>query len=215
MLPFFRQWYAMCLSPELEALCARVVPEEQQGFIKGRCIMAAVLSHYALIESARLNNEKLYVTYVDVKKAFPTVNRDLLFQKLSNVGASDRLVRALAGLYVEARGTVRGPDGYATPFDITIGTREGGVELAFNALHGSLWQMPCVRQLEQLTSQTASRLEQLEAGLTDSHAAKQKAEELRKKRERLQRHEPRRRGAHMAHWPRPIGFQLGLAHLPV
>ena len=32
------------------------------------------------------------------------------------------------------------------------------------------------RQLEQLTSQTASRLEQLEAGLTDSHAAKQKAE---------------------------------------
>ena len=52
----------------------------------------------------------------------------MLFQKLSNVGASDRLVRALAGLYVEARGTVRGPDGYATPFDITIGTREGGVE---------------------------------------------------------------------------------------
>ena len=96
--------------------------------MKGRRMVAASLAHYALIESARLNCEKLYVTYVDVAKAFPTVNRDLLFHKLCRLGASDRLVRALAALYGQAQGTVRGPDGYAAPFDISIGTREGGVE---------------------------------------------------------------------------------------
>ena len=43
-------------------------------------------------------------------------------------------------------------------------TREGGVELAFNALHGSLWQMPCVQQLQQLTGARKLHLPQCALG---------------------------------------------------
>jgi len=128
VLQFFRQWYAMCLVPQLENLCTRVVPEEQQGFLKGRRIYASMLALYALIEAHRHSNEKLYIAFVDVRKAFPTVRRELLYWKLSHMGASDSLVRALWALYHEAQGTVRGPDGYGDPFDIRVGTREGGVE---------------------------------------------------------------------------------------
>ena len=64
-----------------------------------------------------------------MRKAFPTVCRELLFQKLSQkCGAPDSLVRALWALYDEAQGTVRGAQGFGTPFNIEVGTREGGVE---------------------------------------------------------------------------------------
>ena len=96
--------------------------------MKGRRITASLLALYAVVESSRLQDKRLYVAFVDVKKAFPSCNRALLFRKMSSVGASDRLVRALSALYEEAQGTVRGPGGFDRPFDIRIGTREGGVE---------------------------------------------------------------------------------------
>ena len=54
---------------EIEELCSRIIPENQQGFIKGGRIYASLLSLYALVEKARLQKRKLYVAYVDVKKA--------------------------------------------------------------------------------------------------------------------------------------------------
>ena len=52
------------------------------------------------------------------------MNRVVLFHKLSQLGASDSLVRALW-----AQGTVRGTQGFGRSFEIPNGTREGGVEL--------------------------------------------------------------------------------------
>ena len=118
----------MCLQPELEQLVANVVPEEQQGFWRGGRIYAAYLALHALIEGARISGERLYVAFVDVRRAFPSVRRDILWRKLSALGASDHLVRALVELYTDAQGTVRGAQGLSGVFDITLGTREGGVE---------------------------------------------------------------------------------------
>ena len=112
----------------LEALCSRVIPEEQQGFLKGGRIFASYLALYSLIENARMRGQRLFVGYVDVKKAFPSVRRDLLFKKLSELGASDSLVRAVWALYEGACASVRTLDGYGHQFDIQVGTREGGVE---------------------------------------------------------------------------------------
>ena len=129
VLQFFRQWFAMLLNEELETLCENNVPEEQQGFRKGGRIYASFLALYSIVEASRIRKEKLYIAFVDVRKAFPTVCRELLFQKLSQkCGAPDSLVRALWALYDEAQGTVRGAQGFGTPFNIEVGTREGGVE---------------------------------------------------------------------------------------
>ena len=113
---------------KLEELCARVLPIEQQGFLRGRRVYAAHMSLYALIEQARLKGERLFVAFVDVKKAFPSVRRDILFMRLSALGASDALVRAVWALYEGACAVVRGADGFSDIFDLEIGTREGGVE---------------------------------------------------------------------------------------
>ncbi len=120
ILSFMRQWYAACLLEELEALCARVVPLEQQGFVKGGRIYASYVALYALIEQARISDERLFVAFVDVRKAFPSVNRNLLFQKLAKLGAPDFLIRALWALYEGACGSVRGSCGFGELFEILI-----------------------------------------------------------------------------------------------
>ena len=128
LLAFMRQWFATCILFELEILCARVLPIEQQGFWKGGRIYAAFLALYAMIEKARAADERLFVAFVDIRKAFPTVRRDLLFEKLSALGAPDSLIRSLWALYLGTKGSVRGTAGFGELFDILLGTREGGVE---------------------------------------------------------------------------------------
>ena len=66
--------------------------------------------------------------FVDVRKAFPSANRDILLRKLSAFGASDALVPAVWALYYEAQAAVRGAAAYGRVFPLVVDTREGGVE---------------------------------------------------------------------------------------
>ena len=83
---------------------------------------------YAMVEAARLQKRKSYVTVVDVKKAFPSARRELLWQVFSQHGVSDELVRAAWALYHDAQASVRGSEGYGLPVPLDVGTREGGAE---------------------------------------------------------------------------------------
>ena len=61
-----------------------------------------------------------------MKKAFPSVRRELLLRKFSEGGGSDSLIRIIWAIYRGAKGTVRGMKGYGELFDFLLGTREGG-----------------------------------------------------------------------------------------
>ena len=80
------------------------------------------------IRDFRLSKRRLYVCFVDVKRAFPSVRREILLQKLSTHGASDSLVRIIWSIYNGAKATVRGENGYSELFEILLGTRGGGSE---------------------------------------------------------------------------------------
>ena len=94
LLPIIRQLYSLCLLTEIEDLCIRNILENQQDFIKGGRIYASLFSFCALVEAARLQQQRLYVTFVGVRKAFPSAKRGLPLQIFSQKGASDELVRA-------------------------------------------------------------------------------------------------------------------------
>ena len=142
ILNFCRQWYAQCLNDRLGVLVSRSVPLEQQGFCPERKIHAAFTALHAVIERARLGwgqngGGRIFAAFVDVKKAFPSVRRSILWHKLAleHFASADSLpfdvrtlIRALIALYSEATATVRGSDGCSAMFDINSGTREGGVE---------------------------------------------------------------------------------------
>ena len=54
----------------------------QQGFVPGRRIYASYLFLDALIEKSRLSKRRLYMCFVNVKRAFSSVRRETLLQKL-------------------------------------------------------------------------------------------------------------------------------------
>ena len=75
-------------------------------FLEGGRFFAAYMALQAVIERARVAGERLYVAFVHVRRAFPSVRRDLLWRKLNGLGASDSLTRARIALYADAQ--VRG-----------------------------------------------------------------------------------------------------------
>ena len=71
ILPFLRQWFVMCCTPELKRVIANKVPSLQQGFIKGRRMSTAYLTLYALIEKAYYGDNLCFARSLMFKKRFP------------------------------------------------------------------------------------------------------------------------------------------------
>ena len=81
---------------------------------------------------------RIFAAFVDVKKAFPTVRRRILWHKIARdyigTDASTELsfyprnfLRAFIASYENTTAAVRGVDGYSDILEFETGTREGGV----------------------------------------------------------------------------------------
>lgn len=81
---------------------------EQVGFRKGKSILdhCMVLSHLISKQLARANGQ-LFVAFLDLKGAFDTVVRDILWRKLSHMGMDRRLLILIRKLYTDNSCQVR------------------------------------------------------------------------------------------------------------
>ena len=114
------------LAPYFEA---HFVKDEQGGF---RAERATEDQCFALNNIAwqfrRRNKKPLYLLFVDFRKAFDTVNRDLLWQKLRDiVGVDGNLIRAIRSLYVGHKARLRLNGELSEFFPIELGVKQGCV----------------------------------------------------------------------------------------
>ena len=58
-----------------------------------------ISSLYFLIENRKLNNQDTYTCFVDFKKAFDSIPREPLWQKLTKIGIRGKLLTSLKALY--------------------------------------------------------------------------------------------------------------------
>lgn len=103
-----------------------VIPEIQSGFRahRGCTDNIFVLSH--LIEKKTSPpGGKLFTAFIDYKQAFDGVNHDLLWQKLSHMGVSPRLIRTIRSFYSVANARVALPQGDTNPIPIRNGVLQG------------------------------------------------------------------------------------------
>ena len=63
-----------------------VVPESQCGFRRARSITDMIFVARLLQEKCREQHRDLFIAFIDLTKAFDTVNRDLLWQVLGKFG---------------------------------------------------------------------------------------------------------------------------------
>jgi|TARA_B110001454_G_scaffold215734_1_gene237708 exonuclease III len=109
------------ISPKVDPILRR----NQNGFRKGRTTIAQVLSLRRIIEEMRNHNKEVTICFVDFKKAFDSINRDIMFQILPLYGIPEAVVQAVKALYTNTRAKVISPDGETDLFNISAGVLQG------------------------------------------------------------------------------------------
>ena len=76
-----------------------LIREEQAGFRKGYSADDNIFVLPSIIDKYLSTQRKLYVGYVDFKKAFDTVNRSTLWNVLRDNGISGKMLNVLMAMY--------------------------------------------------------------------------------------------------------------------
>ena len=118
--------FSLLLLDRLAEIMVRIVPESQCGFRQYRGTTDMIFSARILQEQCRENNVDLYMVFIDLTKAYDTVNRKFLWKLLERFGAPRKLVKLIRLMHDGMKGSLVG-DEEAEPFGIENGLRQGCV----------------------------------------------------------------------------------------
>ena len=102
--------------------------EEQFGFQAGLGCLEAVIVLIALIHSRTCQNRRLFVLWIDLRTAFPSLNRAILIRRMFQCGLSLGLCRMVLAMLDSTRSAACIGKMISRWFKETRGTREGAVE---------------------------------------------------------------------------------------
>ncbi|MCG8044774.1 MAG: reverse transcriptase domain-containing protein, partial [Candidatus Thiodiazotropha endolucinida] len=102
-----------------------VYVEAQAGFRKGMGTMDNIFVLHSLISHCVNNNKKLYSAFVDFKKAFDYVVRDVLWYKLIQSGIRGKTLNIIQSMYKNIKSRVKFNDTLSEDFSSYVGVRQG------------------------------------------------------------------------------------------
>ncbi|MCO5570021.1 hypothetical protein L7F22_023735 [Adiantum nelumboides] len=99
----------------------------QAGFRQGFSTLDHILTLRAFIEERRAQGDRrrLYCCFVDFSKAFDSVPRFRLMQRLQDIGVPEAIRWGIYALYESVTGRVRAPGGLSDAIESTIGVKQG------------------------------------------------------------------------------------------
>ena len=103
------------------------LPESQCGFRKNRSTVDMIFTTRQLQEKCREQHQDLFMAFIDLSKAFDTVNRELLWSVLTKFGCPAKFVSILRQFHagMMARVTIGGQE--SESFPVCTGVRQGCV----------------------------------------------------------------------------------------
>ena len=102
-----------------------LIPESQCGFIQGKSTTDSSFALQQLQEKCRLSNQDLFLLFIDLTKAFDTVNREGLWCILEKAGCPRHFVNIVRSFHDNMNATVREGSDKSSPFAVTSGTKQG------------------------------------------------------------------------------------------
>ena len=102
-----------------------LIPEHQSGFYKGRTTASRIWTLISLINHQRLINENLHVLYLDIKKAYDSVEHDYLVETLATLGFPLDFVELIKNIYTNSVASIITNTGTTNPFEISKGVKQG------------------------------------------------------------------------------------------
>ena len=110
-----------------EHIAEHFLPESQCGFRKYRGTVDMIFSARQLQEKCREQNVGLYSVFVDLTKAFDTVNRRGLWQLLLKLGCPAKFIEIVKQFHEGMQATVIDSGNESEPFPVTNGVKQGCV----------------------------------------------------------------------------------------
>ncbi len=105
-----------------------LIPPCQFGFRAAAGTLDAIFVFTTLVfKYVGIKRGALFVALIDFQKAFPSVNRALLIDKLGRLGVSDKFRRCLCAIFEKNTFALRSGNHVTAEFPVTTGLREGSV----------------------------------------------------------------------------------------
>jgi hypothetical protein len=102
------------------------ISEYQNGFRPGRSAADnAFILQQAIQEVLRTKKSKAYVAFIDFRKAFDSVDIDILMRKLQNKGVSSNMLSVIQSMYQSSRSAVRHCGRLGDFFKVEKGVAQG------------------------------------------------------------------------------------------
>ena len=105
--PTLTKLYAMILEARLATWaesCNQRAPS-QAGFRRDHRTTDHIFTLHTLVCQARANKRRLYSCFVDFRKAFDSVPRQLLWRRLQDIGINGNMLTAIQSLYADRHRT--------------------------------------------------------------------------------------------------------------
>ena len=119
--------FCRILLPKLQLLGENIYPESQCGFRQGRSTTDMVFSVRQLQEKCREKRIPLHIAFIDLTKAFDSVNREGLYIVLGILGCPQKLLNLICSLHTGMMATVAYENEESKAFAINNGVKQGCV----------------------------------------------------------------------------------------
>ena len=139
---------ARILQDRLKAIAEDVLPDSQCGFRKGRGCVDMVYVARQLMEKTLEHDSDAYVLFVDLRKAYDSISRAVLWQVLQKLGVPPAMLRIIQSLHNGMTASVRVDGKLTDPITVRCGLRQGCTlapmlfNLYFSAVVAS-WRSSC------------------------------------------------------------------------
>ncbi len=114
----------------------------QFGFRKGCSTIQAVFMLQSVVhEVVSIARRPLHAIFVDLTKAFPSIDRDAMFKFLADRGAPSHLLKAIRAFYVGNKARLRIDNLLSIAINVTLGVLEGSClsRFLFSTVFSVIW----------------------------------------------------------------------------
>lgn len=111
-----------------------ILSDKQNGFRKNRSTVDHICTLTSIIENRKLQNKSTFTAFIDFRKAYDSIDRCLLFDKLRNIGICGYMYNALVSIYSNVQCCVRINGFMSDWFQVKCGLKQGCIlsPLLFN-----------------------------------------------------------------------------------
>ena len=107
---------------------AVIIPESHCGFRTDKGTIDMIFTARQLQEKCQEQNVDLYMSFVDLTKAFDTVGRDGLRKIMAKFGCPPRFIAMVRQFHYGMQARVQNYRKYSEPFPVTNGVKQGCVK---------------------------------------------------------------------------------------